>query len=110
MAADYEVRDLQDSLLVRVKRRRARTRALFGAVITGLAALLTLSHIVSGSILAIVVFLAVLLGLSEGLGQASAELRVTELYFQNRGKLGTDSRLVNVVCSADIRWLEYQPE
>jgi len=109
-AADYEIREFPDSLLVRVKRRRARTRSLFGAVITGLVALLTLSHIVSGSILAVVVFLAVLLGLSEGFSQASAALRVTALEFQTRGNLRTNSRAVHEVCSADIRWLEYHPD
>jgi hypothetical protein len=82
---------------------------LFGAAITGAAALLTLSHIVPGSILAVVVVLAILLGLSEGFGQASAELRVTALEFQSRGKLGADSQ-PSPVCSADIRGLEYQPD
>lgn len=110
MDADYEIRDFQDSLLIRVRRRRAWTRSLFGGVITGLAALLTLSHIISGSIFAVVVFLAVLLGLSEGFSQANAELRVTGLEFQTHGNLGTDSLQVHTVPSADIRWLEYQPE
>jgi hypothetical protein len=110
MAAVYEIRDSQDSLLIRAKRKRLWTRSLFGAAITGLAALLTLSHIIAGSILAVVVLLAVLLGLSEGFGQARAELRVTRLEFQTRGNLGTDSLPVHTVCSADIRWLEYQPE
>jgi hypothetical protein len=110
MAAVYEIRDSADSLLIRAKRKRGWTRSFFGAAITGIAAVLTLSHIVAGSILAVVVFLAVLLGSSEGFGQARAELRVTPLEFQTRGNLGTDFLPVHTVCSADIRWLEYQPE
>ena len=108
MAAVYEIREFEDSLLIRAKRKRAWTRSLFGAVITGLVALLTLSHIVAGSILAVVVFLAVLLGLSEGFGQAKAELCVTALEFQTRGNLGTDFLPAHTVCNADIRRLEYQ--
>ena len=109
MTADYEIRELPDSLLVRTKRRRAWRRSLVGAAITGLAVLLTLAHILPGSILTVVVFLAVLLGLSEGFGQAAAELRVTPLEFQSRGNLGAASQ-PTPVCSADIHWLEYQPD
>ena len=114
MPAVYDIRDLQDGLLIRARRRRAWTRSLFVAFVTGLAALLTLSHFLTGSILVVVVLLAVLLGLSEGFGQSKADLRVTKLEFQTRGNLGTGSRPFSQsfrsVCSADIRWLEYQPK
>jgi hypothetical protein len=109
MAATYEVQHLRDGLLIKVRRQRPWTRSLFAAAVTGSVALLTLFHFVAGPILALVVFLAVLLGILEGVSQARAELRVTALEFQTRGKVGLHSS-VSTVCSANIRWLEYRPD
>jgi hypothetical protein len=102
--------DFDDALLIRAKRMPSLTEAIVSAAAAGGFAGIAVFRFVAMPVMVAIALLAGLLGFLWAIRKRNAELRVTNLEFRLRGRVGDEFGSARSVCRADIRWLEYQED
>ena len=111
MSTAYEILDFDQELEVLVVRKETLLRrALSGPVLATLSALFVGYYYSPRAWLPGVGLLGLAAGSLAMFRGKKASLKATSLEFHSRGRFRGEPRSERVVCTADIRWLEYQSE
>lgn len=105
-----EILEKGDSLLFRVQREPSRTETLVAAIASGGCAAVVLYRFLPTLWVVAAAALAAAVSWLLARRHRSVTLLVTKFEFQSVGKIGDELGSRRQVCSADIRWLEYQED
>src|ERR1700731_4890889 len=110
MKTELEILDFDDALVIRAKQRPSPAEAIFSAGVSGGFVGLIAFRFVPMPVMVAIAVVAGFLGFLYAVRKWNAELRVTNLEFRSRGRVGDGFGSKRSVCSTDVRWLEYQED
>ena len=108
VAAQLEILEMKDGLLLRVRQKPSLVERLLALVIPATVAGLVSAHFVSKPVLVVIVILGASLGFIQQMRERRVELRVTKFDFQTRGYFGDGYLGTRSVPSANVRGLRYK--
>ena len=110
METELTILDGDDALVITSTRKPSLAEVTLSAVaVGGFIAVLAFSFLNEPMVVAVSIS-AALLTFMYAARKKKVELRITKLEFVSRGRIGDNLGLRRTVCSADIRWLEYQED
>jgi hypothetical protein len=110
MKVELKIVDFDDALVIKAKQKPSLGEAILSAVASGGFVGLIVFRFVAMPAMVAIAAVAGFLGFLYAVHKRNAELRVTNLEFRSRGRVGDDFGSTRNVCGTDVRWLEYQED
>jgi hypothetical protein len=110
MTSEIEILDFDDALVIMAKQRASRAEAVLSAVVVGVFGGIALFRFLTMPLVIATAVLAAVLRFLFAVRKRTAELRVTNLEFRSRGRVGDNFGSMRSASRADVKWLEYQED